>query len=241
MISVICGAPGEGKSYYMAQRIFQSLSEGRKVFTNFPFDGCHRLTQDDMEDAMFPEGAVLFIDEANSWWRNRERKDLSTEVFQLFMHHRHFHMDLFLIAQNPITLDINIRDIVQRYIWCSCFGIRWVDVDGYDYKHAIFFYYRSYATIEDMLSGDKEKSIAFSFELSRKSVFARFDSYYKFVEMNREKKYFPRWEELTGRPIISIKVNPYRGILHFIAVQLYRIRKRIARLRESARVRFGKP
>lgn len=233
MIKCISGNPGEGKSYLMAKEIFGYLYDGRKVFCNFPFDGCYELTYEDMIKSEFPEGAALFIDEANSWFRNKDRKDLPIEVFQLFMHHRHFHMDMILISQNPIPLDINIRDIIQEWVWCSCRGITWVDDKGYLYKHAIIFEFEYYNSVEPMMKADEERMICKHWEFARKDVFKRFNSYYKFIEMNREEKQFRRWEEIMGRELVNYPVRKYKGFLHMIVSNMAKLKRRRLRTESS--------
>lgn len=189
-MSIICisGRPGGGKSYYMTLEIIRAIKEQRPVFSNFPliYKGVssYKLRYEDLLECSFPEGSLLCIDEANAWFRNRDWAKFPKDAFLFFMHHRHFKVDMILCAQSPMTLDTNIRDIISNYVWASvmCIG-----------RRALWFKYMFYSTIEDCIA-DKNR-IASRRKFARQSVFKNFDSYYKFVELQRKPHNLERWEE----------------------------------------------
>lgn len=191
MIYGVCGLPGDGKSYFMSVMIDEAMKEKRTVFSNYPFPGAYVLTFEDLIESSFPEGSLLCIDEANAWFRNRDWAKLPKEAFLFFMHHRHFKLDMVLIAQMPTTIDINIRDIVSYWIWASATFHPWKKVN--DQPKAILFKYSYFLTIEDMIAG--------RFRIKRRRMFAKqkifkkFDSYYKFVELQREPIIMRRWDD----------------------------------------------
>lgn len=181
---MVCGLPGSGKSYYMTSEIYRAKKKGRPVFCNYPISDTYKLTFDDMCYSSFPEGSLLCIDEANSWFRARDWAKLPKEVFSFFMHHRHFKLDMIIVAQIPTTIDVNIRDIVSSYIWSRA------TMKPFTEK-ALWFRYDFYYSVEDL--SNFRNSFRTERRIARKKVFDEFDSYYKFVEMHRERNKMEKW------------------------------------------------
>lgn len=221
MIICISGLPGGGKSYQMVGYIENSIMEGRKVFCNFPFPYAYILEFDDIINTGFPDGSDLFIDEGNSWFRNRDWKSFPKEAFELFMHHRHFHMNMYIIAQNPETLDSNIRDIIEEFIWCDCMGFKWYDREGYEYKHAIIFKTEKYSNLAAYIKSDEEYLIGKSWEFKKGYIFKKYDSYYKFLGSKRKKKDFMTWDEKLGIEREALEIPKYKNFRHHLAMMLY--------------------
>lgn len=190
MIYGVCGLPGGGKSYFMSLQIMDAVKKGRTVFSNYPMPGAYVLTFDDLAYSSFPEGSLLCIDEGSSWFRNRDWAKFPKEMFQFFMHHRHFKLDMVIISQMPTTLDVNIRDIVSYWVWADAMFLPFIKVDGQ--PRALWFRYTYYLTVEDVAKG--KNRVKRYRKLAKQKIFQQFDSYYKFVELNREPIQLRRWE-----------------------------------------------
>lgn len=185
MINMICGLPGAGKSYYMTSEIYYAKKKKRPVFCNYPIADTYKLTFDDLINSSFPEGSLICIDEANTWFRARDWAKLPREVFTFFMHHRHFKLDMIIIAQIPTTIDVNIRDIVSSYVWSRATKNPFND-------KALWFRYDYYYSIEDLAAF--RNCFRVERRLAKKKVFDEFDSYYTFVEMDRKKHTLEKWD-----------------------------------------------
>lgn len=191
MIYGVCGLPGGGKSYFLSCAIAEAVKEGRPVFTNYPFPGAYVLEFDDLIHKSFPEGSLLGIDEANTWFRNRDWAKLPKEAFLFFMHHRHFKLDMVVVAQMPTTLDVNIRDIVSYWVWSSASFLPLIKKDGQ--PRAFCFRYSYYLTVEDLVTG--RNRVRTERRIAKQSIFRQFDSYYKFVELQRKSIDMVRWDD----------------------------------------------
>jgi hypothetical protein len=191
MIYGVCGLPGGGKSYYMSCMIDKAVRENRPVFSNYPFPGAYVLEFQNLIDCSFPEGSLICIDEANAWFRNRDWAKLPKEAFLFFMHHRHFKLDMVVVAQMPTTLDVNIRDIVSYWVWSSATFLPVMKKDGQ--PRAAWFRYSYYLTVEDLVSG--RNRVRTERRIAKQSIFRQFDSYYKFVELQRKPIDMVRWDD----------------------------------------------
>jgi zona occludens toxin (predicted ATPase) len=182
---MVCGLPGSGKSYFMTNEIVKARNRGKKIFTNYPIKGCYVLKYEDLIRSAFPENSLICIDEANTWFNSRKWKDFPVEAFSFFMHHRHFKLDMILIAQIPTTIDVNIRDIVTYYIWSKALYLPFTD------KVMLFNYYYFYS-VDDLVNFRNVYRV--DRILPRKKVFDEFDTYYKFVELQRKQINMDEWK-----------------------------------------------
>lgn len=62
-------------------------------------------------------GGVYFIDEAQKYYNSRKSGTFPDHVSLAFETHRHFEIDIYLGGQRPKLLDINIRDLVHRFLF----------------------------------------------------------------------------------------------------------------------------
>ncbi len=202
MIRMICGLPRKGKTYMMTRDIVSALERKANVFSNFPVSGeSYVLEFEDLLESEFPEESDLFIDEANMWFRNRDWSKFPKECFLLFMHHGHFKLNMTLIAQIPTTVDVNIRDIVNEFVWVSNFTLLNQTegkpknlLDRLLHK-PLWYTCRYYSTCEGLMKMSPDYLIKKKRVIARSKVFKRFDSYYKFIELTRKKKNFKKWKD----------------------------------------------
>lgn len=69
----------------------------------------------DTQPVLFhPPGSRLYIDEAQEVYNSR--KQLPAFVSRYFEKHRHFDLNITLVSQRDQLIDLNIRDIAQRFI-----------------------------------------------------------------------------------------------------------------------------
>ena len=61
-------------------------------------------------------GSKIFLSEAQRYYNSRKSTYFPEWVSRWFEEHRHFDLDIWLDLQRPGLLDINIRDIVERFI-----------------------------------------------------------------------------------------------------------------------------
>lgn len=108
------------------------LPEHAPVYSNFPLtvqcgykkycgsyyiDGFHMGFRNDSVPvvSMLP-GSKIFLSEAQRYYNSRKSKDLPDWVSRYFEEHRHYGLDIMLDVQRPGLIDVNIRDITERFI-----------------------------------------------------------------------------------------------------------------------------
>ena len=61
-------------------------------------------------------GSKIFLSEAQRYYNSRKSKDLPDWVSRYFEEHGHFFLDIWLDVQRPGLIDVNIRDITERFV-----------------------------------------------------------------------------------------------------------------------------
>ena len=113
-ISLLTGLPGSGKSLRMTQRIVELVEKGEHVYTcNINGINVPGVTPwDDPTDwRSLPAGAVLFVDEAQQFFRAR-RGGEPPEYISAMETIRHSGVRLVLATQQPNYLDTHLRGLV---------------------------------------------------------------------------------------------------------------------------------
>ena len=109
-----------------------SLPEHAPVYTNYKvsaLSGWNEITESYYIDGFhmgFPNkyvpvfnvypGSKIFLSEAQRYYNSRKSKDLPDWVSRWFEEHRHFYLDIWLDVQRPGLIDVNIRDIAERFV-----------------------------------------------------------------------------------------------------------------------------
>jgi hypothetical protein len=134
VITLITGMPGDGKTLYTIALV-KALAEKEKrpVF----YSGIRALSlpwiqfgepSPDPENPHFtvpdkwhelPAGAIIVIDEAQRAFRPRSNGSAVPEHVAKLETHRHKGHDLFLITQQPLLVDSNVRRLVGRHFHCK--------------------------------------------------------------------------------------------------------------------------
>lgn len=113
-ISLLTGLPGSGKSLRMVQRIADLVEQGQHVFTtNINGINVPGITPwaDPTDWRSLPAGAVLFVDEAQQYFRARRGGD-PPEYISAMETIRHSGVRLVLATQQPNYLDTHLRGLV---------------------------------------------------------------------------------------------------------------------------------
>ncbi|AMJ56653.1 MULTISPECIES: zonular occludens toxin domain-containing protein [Stenotrophomonas] len=113
-ISLLTGLPGSGKSLRMTQRIVELVEKGEHVYTcNINGISVPGVTpwDDPTRWRDLPAGAVLFVDEAQQYFRARRGGD-PPEYISAMETIRHVGVRLVLATQQPNYLDTHLRGLV---------------------------------------------------------------------------------------------------------------------------------
>lgn len=85
------------------------------------------------------KGAIIFIDEAQRYFRPRPQGSKVPDCVAAFEVHRHQGLDFVLITQRPSLIDFNIRGLVSRHIalragWFGRYLYEWSEVGDIESK-----------------------------------------------------------------------------------------------------------
>lgn len=142
MINGICGSIGSGKTLYVMSLLEMAVLSGRPVYTNIdilpacPVYG--RVARiDDVAGEWpvsretpgprgfryfweyLPEGAIIFIDEPDVLFWCRKRSQAEHDLFVYHKQSRKYQQDLYYVLQRPSNLDLSIRSMVQKWVYCE--------------------------------------------------------------------------------------------------------------------------
>lgn len=134
---LITGKRGNGKSLYAVGLMQQEIADGRPTFAS-NFNDLNvpgiQLLDDPKQWESLPPGSILFVDEAQRYWRARRSGEPPLEV-QAMETQRHHGITIVLLTQQPTYLDKHIRGLVdlhhhlmlevggkasRRYTWNRC-------------------------------------------------------------------------------------------------------------------------
>lgn len=114
---LLTGLRGNGKTLRAVQLMDEEIQRGREVyasnFTDLVLPGVQML-EDPRQWQDLPPGSVLFVDEAQRFWRSRRSGDPSPEVIAMETQ-RHDGVSMVLLTQQPTYLDKHVRGLVDRH------------------------------------------------------------------------------------------------------------------------------
>lgn len=150
MISCISGLPGSGKNVYatyLAKKHFKRENNPIKrlirrlkhqeiyinnVYSTYPII-LHKkkhiysnmITLDDLDNRYhFKKGAIMFIDEVQSFYDSDEYKDFPKKIAIFNQFHRHFGIrDIYYISQHPSRIVKKLRNVSSRFTKIQNFKI----------------------------------------------------------------------------------------------------------------------
>ena len=88
-----------------------------KLRVSFYVDG-FRLGFDNENLAVFhlPPCSRIYLAEAQRYYNSRQSRDFPEWVSRFFEEHRHFGLDIMMDVQRPGLIDVNIRELCERFV-----------------------------------------------------------------------------------------------------------------------------
>lgn len=115
----------------------------RKCRVSYYVDG-FRLGLDNDSLGVFhvPPCSKIYLAEAQRYYNSRNSRDFPEWVSRFFEEHRHFGLDIMLDVQRPGLIDVNIRELCERFV--EVLELKH-DVDGVGNIKATTFVYREFS------------------------------------------------------------------------------------------------
>lgn len=114
---LLTGLRGNGKTLRAVELMAKEIEAGREVyasnFTGLNLPGV-QILDDPRQWQDLPPGSVLFVDEAQRFWRSRRSGDPAPEVIAMETQ-RHDGISMVLLTQQPTYLDKHVRGLVDRH------------------------------------------------------------------------------------------------------------------------------
>lgn len=127
MIHIVTGRPGEGKSWFSSSLVAKFLLEGKRVGVNWDITPLPELEPYkknvfkvvSFDDILRFKNGVLFLDEAQLWFNNRQWKEIPLDLQSKWQQHRKHRIDIFICAQDQSRVEVTIRQLIGRYFKVS--------------------------------------------------------------------------------------------------------------------------
>lgn len=118
---MIFGKKGSGKSTLLTRLAVKYLRQGRLVYSNTPvyYPGIRLIDANDIGSYTFPPYSVVFLDEVNLLWDNRDWKSFKREVADWFRLQRHYKVTVYLFSQT-FDVDVKLRNLTDLMYMCTC-------------------------------------------------------------------------------------------------------------------------
>lgn len=112
---MVFGKKGSGKSTLIAKLTKRYIKRGYVVYSNvnMSIPGVRIFDVQDIGKFIFPEGAVVFIDEVGMIWDNRDFKKFRTDVRDYFKLQRHYKNTVYLFSQT-FDIDVKLRNLTDH-------------------------------------------------------------------------------------------------------------------------------
>ncbi len=206
MISIYAGKNGSGKSYNAVKYAVSQMCKGRLVFSDMPIF-CTvgnklivtaKLTKSMIRDFDFPEGCLVIINEADSWFNCRNSREFTVEDLIVFSQSRHIDIDLVIVAKRFTGVDTNIRSCCDDFCWMTRFP-KWQKIRPF------FFKLTHYETEEDFLAKVPVEKPTVNYVLFSQKIAQSYDTrYQRNILHKRPKKNYTFWEMEHYEPHLSL-------------------------------------
>lgn len=126
--TMVVGKKGSGKTTWMVQLIYRYLKRGWIVYANIDVPGVRMFDPRQIGRYTFPTRSVVFIDEANLFWDNRQWKNVAVELIEWFRYQRQYKVRLYMFSQ---TFDIDrklrslcddlylVKNVARVFAWAK--------------------------------------------------------------------------------------------------------------------------
>lgn len=119
---MVFGKKGSGKTTFLTKMTYKYQKKGRPVYSTEWAPGVHLFDVNQIGYMMFPENAVIFIDEVGMVWDNRNFKQFKPEVRDYFKLQRHYKHTVYLFSQT-FDIDVKLRNLTDSmYLLKNHFG-----------------------------------------------------------------------------------------------------------------------
>lgn len=201
------GAPGVGKSTYLALQARKALKKGRKVYSNYHILGCHKIDPNfDFGNILLEDGLII-VDEAGREHNSRDWQRFTKEAYTFYSQHRHYNLDIILAVQHWERLDLTIKELVQEIhivkhtILPRCIKIKRVSCDIDILNHKID---EIYEYISILIGGTRY--------YRAKPAWTMFDSWER--DMSLVTREFYKWGKLPIKETIFSKIKAKLSTLY---------------------------
>lgn len=118
-VTLLLGAPGYGKSTYLASIVKKSKKKGLNIYSNVYIEGAKMLDLKNDLNFYRMENGIVLVDEAGAEWDNRDWKNFSDRNKRFFQMHRHYNLDIVVSCQNYEDVDAKIKRLTTRILVCK--------------------------------------------------------------------------------------------------------------------------
>jgi len=106
-----------------------ALRNGYRLGTSYDIDGFRLgFANPHIYTSFLPPFSWIGLDEPQRYYNSRESKHLADWVSRWYETHRHWGLNIVMACQRPGLIDLNIREIAERFIFITLLKVR---KDGY--------------------------------------------------------------------------------------------------------------
>lgn len=117
---MIFGKKGSGKTTLITKLAYKYWRKGRPVYSTIDTPFSQFFDVQLIGQQVFPDNAVVFIDEVGMIWDNRNFKQFRTDVRDYFKLQRHYRNTVYLFSQS-FDVDIKLRNLTDHMYLVKCY------------------------------------------------------------------------------------------------------------------------
>lgn len=117
---MIFGKKGSGKTTLITKLAYKYWRKGRPVYATIDTPFSQFFDVQLIGQQVFPDNAVVFIDEVGMIWDNRNFKQFRTDVRDYFKLQRHYRNTVYLFSQS-FDVDIKLRNLTDHMYLVKCY------------------------------------------------------------------------------------------------------------------------
>lgn len=117
---MIFGKKGSGKTTLITKLAYKYWRKGRPVYSTISTPFSQIFDVQLIGQQVFPDNAVVFIDEVGMIWDNRSYKQFRNDVRDYFKLQRHYRNTVYLFSQS-FDVDIKLRNLTDHMYLVKCY------------------------------------------------------------------------------------------------------------------------